>query len=266
MQSKHLVVRRQPIILAKGKVLKRVVHSNMANIDTSKNLQVLPYSQGVKLIRPTKNSATHTSVGDLLALPFQVYFENTEQETIQSNEIYADINGFVSLEDSIGKKWFKPFKEETVTPTLLNDKSVIEQDKYIIVEESGFRKDETLVHTLSIRMPWYGLDNTIAGLFGFSISLGKAPLAESLLQIAQMGLLPSASRVKKAIARDINQVYLSKRQLDCAKLVLAGLTAKEIGNALNLSTRTVEGYVYAIKTKLACYNRSELILKLSELI
>lgn len=56
---------------------------------------------------------------------------------------------------------------------------------------------------------------------------------------------------------------LSKRQIECCSLLMAGNTAKEIGTALSLSTRTVEFYIQGIKSKLHCRNKAALISKLS---
>lgn len=237
----------------------------MNTTDTAEGLQIYRHDRGIKLVRPKKSLAHYRSVKSILKLPFQVYFENTEQVTLQGNEIYADVNGFISLKECLGEKWHKPFKKNTVIPTILNDRKVIEHNKHIIVEEIGFRNDGTEVHTLSVRMPWYNMENKIIGLFGCSISLGKAPLADSLSQLADLGFLNPTGNIANMIGSEINNVYLSKRQLECAKLILNGLTAKEIGAVLKLSTRTIEGYINSIKTKLSCYNRSELILKLSEI-
>lgn len=237
----------------------------MRQIDTSTELEIRRFANGIKLHRASQNTLHNHTVSDVLHLPFQVYFENTSHTTLKSNEIYAEVNGFASLQECIGEKWYKPFKYNTILPTLKNDKEVVQQNKYIIVEESGLRVDETEVHTLSIRMPWYSNENKLIGLFGLSISLGKAPLAESLLQIADLGLLNSENKIKNVIGTEFNNVYLSKQQLICAKFLLNGMTAKEIANKINLSSRTVESYIDIIKTKLKCYNKTELILKLSEL-
>lgn len=55
---------------------------------------------------------------------------------------------------------------------------------------------------------------------------------------------------------------LSKRELDCATLLLHGLTSKEIGSHLSLSYRTIEDYINSLKRKLNARNKSDLIVKL----
>lgn len=58
------------------------------------------------------------------------------------------------------------------------------------------------------------------------------------------------------------KMALSKREIDCAKLLLSGLTSKEIGSHLNLSYRTIEDYISSLKRKFNARNKSDLIVKL----
>ncbi len=53
------------------------------------------------------------------------------------------------------------------------------------------------------------------------------------------------------------------QQSKCLKLLLEGKTAKEIANNLNLSRRTVEHYIQAIRKKLNCKNKIELFHKIN---
>lgn len=54
---------------------------------------------------------------------------------------------------------------------------------------------------------------------------------------------------------------LSNRQQECLALLIRGKTYKEISHALNVSDRTIEDHIHAIKYKLGCYNKSQLIEK-----
>lgn len=58
---------------------------------------------------------------------------------------------------------------------------------------------------------------------------------------------------------------LSKRQKECALMLLNGMTTKEISEALKLSQRTIETYVNNLKYKLHCQNKTQLIIKLAQL-
>ena len=54
---------------------------------------------------------------------------------------------------------------------------------------------------------------------------------------------------------------LSKQQLECLNYLATGLSIKKISQKLNLSERTVEHYLEAVKEKLDCGSRAELIWK-----
>ena len=66
--------------------------------------------------------------------------------------------------------------------------------------------------------------------------------------------------------KDKTNACLSLRQIQCAEYLLNGRTAKETGESLGLSARTVEYYLGNIKSKLECKNKSELIAKLVRLL
>lgn len=59
---------------------------------------------------------------------------------------------------------------------------------------------------------------------------------------------------------------LTPREQQIAEYLLAGKTAKESAQILGLSARTIESYVNTLKNKLGCQKRSELILKLFQLL
>lgn len=55
---------------------------------------------------------------------------------------------------------------------------------------------------------------------------------------------------------------LSAREKQCAYHLLNGMTAKEIGQQLGLSSRTIESYIENMKNKLMCRNIIELVIVL----
>lgn len=62
-----------------------------------------------------------------------------------------------------------------------------------------------------------------------------------------------------------DMLNLSNRQFECTTLLLEGLKCKEIGKKLNLSPRTVEDYLGALKKKLGCNTMKELTIKLAKI-
>ncbi len=54
-------------------------------------------------------------------------------------------------------------------------------------------------------------------------------------------------------------VFITEKELDCLRVLVGGCTQEEIGQALNISRRTVEYRLNNLKSKLHCKNQAELI-------
>lgn len=61
-----------------------------------------------------------------------------------------------------------------------------------------------------------------------------------------------------------SNIKMPQRQKECLNLLLTGATAKEIAQKLNLSPRTIESHIEALKSKFNARNKAELIIKLSQ--
>ena len=65
--------------------------------------------------------------------------------------------------------------------------------------------------------------------------------------------------IRLRINIDNRDVFLTKREIDCAKLLLKGKTNKHISDELFISLRTVETHLDSLRSKTNSRNRSELI-------
>lgn len=59
----------------------------------------------------------------------------------------------------------------------------------------------------------------------------------------------------------VPQVTLTKKQEDCLSLIIRGKTVKEIAKFFNLSPRTIDSHINALKSKLNCKYKSDIIEK-----
>lgn len=57
-------------------------------------------------------------------------------------------------------------------------------------------------------------------------------------------------------------LYLTQRELDCARQLLCGLTFRDVGKSLGISRRTVEFYVRNMRLKFECAHLKNLIVYL----
>ena len=60
------------------------------------------------------------------------------------------------------------------------------------------------------------------------------------------------------LGSEFGDKYLTKREWEVLKYVVLGHSAKKIGRLLQISSRTVEGYVDKLKEKLGCKGRGEI--------
>jgi DNA-binding CsgD family transcriptional regulator len=59
-----------------------------------------------------------------------------------------------------------------------------------------------------------------------------------------------------------NPIHLSPREKECLSWVANGLSNKEMARKMDISPRTVESYIAALKFKLNCTSRFKLLAKL----
>ena len=237
------------------------------------DLIIYRYKNGIKLIKYTPEefnaSSVHEglntghTVGAILELPFNFYFLNTQGTTQLMNEESALMCGFKSAEDALGKSLFDVSQVESAKTLINNCAEVINDEVLKIFEEENTRKDGENLNFLSIKCPWYDLDETILGIFGCSIVLGKHGLANALSSIIALGLFDSdkipLTNPNSLAQLKINKTYLSKREIECLQLTIKGYTAKRIARQLGISHRTVEEYLFNIRIKTGTSSKAELI-------
>ena len=237
-------------------------------LDTSDELHLFRVGNGVKLVSPHEVAKYNTSqlardtghtVGSLSRLPLSFYFLNTASATERINNEGIEVCGFQSSNNSIGKSLFDVSKHESAANLIENCNKVMADNEVKIFEEVNLRNDGQAQQFLSIKSPWYDQKDKLVGICGFSIVLGKHPLAHSLSTIQHLGLLNYDKQLLQQNNTAGNDVHLSRRERECLRLTGKGYTAKNIGRALKLSHRTVEEYLGNIKVKFGVKSKSELI-------
>lgn len=233
-------------------------------MNISHELVISRYQKGITLLPPKSfNENTRLSVENVLKQPFSIYFVKGDDYSLSKiNATCAQNFGFDSEFSAIGKIASDFLNNESAHFAVKADKSVMAQETVNICEHELEHNDGANHQYLTIKSPWYQ-NQKLMGVFGCSITLGIHPLATSLQYIAELSLL-GVNAFNTEVAND--GIMLSKQEFFLAKLFLTGLTAKEIAKRLNLSHRTVEAYLINIKTKLHCKNKTELVVKLVDLL
>jgi DNA-binding CsgD family transcriptional regulator len=226
-------------------------------------MSMQPYRRGVKLI-PNINGISN--IGNLFSQHFNSYLLDENGQTLKMNPAGAIAIGFDSEEDAIGKSILSVSDKSTGKELLYNCMLALNTEKMHVVEETQIKLDGEINTFLTFKMPCYSGSNSLIGVYGCSIMLGKHPLISSLNQLSS--LLPGIcfSNIANLYAPSINQFHLSKRQQECLLLIVKGKTAKQIAKALGLSHRTVEEYLNNIKSKMRVATKSEMIEKSIDLL
>ncbi len=237
-------------------------------LNTDSKFSVLPYGNGLKLIKPPSSYhhfASEITMEALLKQSFCVYLTNTESAVLQMNEHAIAACGFHSLDDAIGKTIFDVATKKTAEYVTGGHKEVLKNKRIKILEEDVIKKDSLSFQCLTTILPLYNAENKICGIFGCSVIPGVHSLANSLEQMSKLGILNSPEndkRVSPFFHSSLGDIYLSKRETECVTLLAKGNTAKEIAAQLNLSPRTIEHYIENVKNKLGVSTKSELLYKI----
>lgn len=179
-----------------------------------------------------------------LELPCHVYLKDLSGSYISCNDIQAKSFGLSKGNEVIGRFDKEFFSRDDVQLIKSNDKEVLCSEKpKIVVEPVSFATTPAPQPFLSLKIPFRNLSGKLVGVFGTSISL----INTNVQQTQHPNL--------------IKQRKISKRERECLYYLAQGMTSKQIGQALNLSPRTIEFYIENIKRKFHCSNRIELIAK-----
>ncbi len=109
-----------------------------------------------------------------------------------------------------------------------------------------------------IKKPIIDRDNNITGLIFHCIEFIKNTFFEKLHQADKKNYSSDMSPSHYQIDKNDDPFKLSTRELECLFCILRGMTAKQIGERIQLSKRTIESYIENIKNKFGCRTKSEL--------
>ncbi len=240
----------------------------MSKFNISPEFEIAPYRNGVKLVHPSNcppSTSEHLLVAEVNTLPCNTYLLDKKSECVVANEQMIESLGLSSLNVVLGKTVMEYLYDERCKRIIENDIKVLSSEMPLLADET--RYENGLVHTefLTIKMPAYDNELNLCGVFGFSITLGSQPLAESLSILSRMSLVNLAGLTKKIFLRDkfneISGVNFTNRQAEVIGLLVRGLSACQVADKLGLSKRTVEHYIETIKLKLQVESKSQLIQK-----
>jgi DNA-binding CsgD family transcriptional regulator len=196
--------------------------------------------------------------GLIIAKDIQSIYLNITQD-------FASLLGFKSSEECTGKRDYDiPSKAAEFADQFIKmDKQVITENKKMIaldIQEytSGWKM------ILVERNPLKNSDGQVIGLFNQCIDVSETAAFRPYLILHQLDNKisgKSLSPVSYTLSQSHSPFLLTEKQEYCLFLLIRGKTVKEIAKVLSISPRTVESHIEALKIKLRCRSKSEIIEK-----
>lgn len=190
-----------------------------------------------------------------------VYSKDIKGCFMSSNQTMLEVNNIPSEQDILGATDYDLAWKNQAPALIKNDQEVIQTNKAKTYIEPVWLNGKELHCYISHKRPLRTSLGKVIGVFGLSFLLDDEN--SSINTVNEITAL-SNSNLSKQI-QDLGEQpflrarHLTKRQMDCLYYLVKGMTIKQIANTLNLSPKTVEHYLDAVKVKLKCRNRTELI-------
>ena len=235
-------------------MLRSTIHRSISD-----ELYIHKYGNGVKLVRPYEiapsSMTLHQShtIGHASKLAFSFCLLNCESEIVRMNAAGAELNGFASENDVVGKSLFDLFEKNNAKELRDHDIEILNTKKTCISVNKTTRKDGQDFNNLIIDAPCYGDDDKLIGILGFSVVIGSQPVEPALNYFRELGLLETVRRIT------ISDIKLTKREKECLDQLMYGKSYKQIAETLLLSARTVEHTIERVKIKFGVKTKFQLI-------
>jgi len=160
--------------------------------------------------------------------------------------------------DIIGKNIHEFIPKQFINDLFRSNQKVLRYEKMMCGIEVMTDQDKNIVEFISIKLPFYGKCGELAGIHGISFQLNDLIKNPS-------SLMNTFERLALGLK---DQNYLAKelteRQLLVLTYICKGYSCKQIGRELGISPRTVENHLSAIKKKLNCATKGQLVEKIDE--
>ncbi len=235
-------------------------------IDTSKDLIVVPKSDGIRLIKPNtkkpgqfKNHSpifTNSTLDDFFKLGLSFCMYENDGKLVMYNDTFATLSKATSMKSLIDKYPNYLLTKKSSDNLMRDTKLVINKGQGSIAEQHIEHLAGLHIHIISIKFPLRNEDNNIVGIFSCDVPFTLHSIMDVLPNMFKMGIFnwldPKWFQQK---------LFFPKREQECLYLLVTGKTIKQIARILKLSPRTVEHYLESVKEKTGTTHRSELIEK-----
>jgi DNA-binding CsgD family transcriptional regulator len=200
-------------------------------------------------------------------LPAMIYLTDINANFIQANQITANWSGYKKTNQIEGITYYdmRCKAAEHADYFIQQTTKVIETKKPLKIVACYCYANEDWKVLLGEKSPIINEDNQVIGCVSNFQEITNCNLNNLSMALLKADGINSLSSKRSQANYIVDEVYtdikLTNRESECLFFVLRGKSAKEIAYILNISIKTVEGYIAQIKIKLNCYSKSSLIEK-----
>lgn len=177
-----------------------------------------------------------------IQVPTAIFWKDTHSIYLGCNLPQAIDAGLYLPEEIVGKSDYDMVWAEFADLYRRGDEEVLDRATKVNLVETQKRPNNQYVTIRVNKAPLRDVDGNVIGVIGICTDV-------------------SDSRYKGAADIAKKNIALTYRQTDCLVKWVQGMTAKQIGESLNISKRTVEHHIERIKNLLSCESKTELIKK-----
>lgn len=176
-------------------------------------------------------------------LPSFIFWKDTNSIFLGCNDPFAEVAGLNSTREIIGKTDFDLAWGETHADLYRQgDCEVLSGISKNGIVESQLQSNGKISNIVITKVPLLDRHNQTIGILGNYVELR------------------CAEEHGEFRVNNLN-IALTKKQSECLYFLAKGLSTKQIGNEMDISTRTVESHIELLKKKLNCYNKAALVQK-----
>lgn len=220
-----------------------------------------------------------------------IYDISVIQSLVQANDVFwvrsADYATQLYVSDSYTKIWEQPVDALYQYPNSFNDSLLPDETtiKQVMTREKGqYIASQQIAYKIQTRSGIKYMTDICFDLYHCGEKVAVAGIAREV--DVNEWASKQTSRTNHLAGKDLDVLsqvadklgvalsctntledllsLLSKRQKECLHYTLLGQTAKEVAKQLNISHKTVEMHLSAVREKLFCHSKSELICKVIE--
>lgn len=203
----------------------------------------------------------------LSLLPGYVFWKDVQSNFLGCNDNFANAAGLRFSKHIVGKNDFvvQYTMKDNFKYVLSDDQHVVKSGEPLlhIHETQIYIKDNNKEFPIiTNKYPLINSHGEIIGIFGIYTPISEGAAGLDRLAIANQAVHKLSSdnekRKKYLVEGKFGEISLSLREAQCINYILLGKTMKAVATMLQLSPRTVEGYIENIKLKIGCHSKSEL--------